>query len=345
MTAVSRWIVLCLLLTLPVPLALCQTRVQATSQLRFYLTVPDDSSVFTAINHADVGLSSLEAADVGFGWTMGGYLREQNGVILILVDECEDSGTIVDVNSQLACNASKNTAMCDTGYRSRSEGQITYPLLVGPGPGDIDEDLGSRDCDDGTQYAEEGGNESPPGDGTGSETPIVVDLDRGGFTFTSAADGVDFDIDRDGEVEHVAWTLASSSDAFLVLDRNGNGAIDDGGELFGDHTDQPPSSRPNGFLALAVFDAVAYGGDEDDWITPHDEVYDALALWRDANHDGVSQSTELAALAAAGVEALSLRPTASNRRDRHGNRLTYLGLVRLERGTTLAVDVFLNVAP
>src|SRR5436190_12147755 len=69
-------------------------------------------------------------------------------------------------------------------------------------------------------------------------SPIVMDLDGNGFHLTSAAAGVQFDLQASGRRDQVSWTEPGSHDAFLVLDRNGNGLIDDGSELFGDHTPQ-----------------------------------------------------------------------------------------------------------
>jgi hypothetical protein len=59
-----------------------------------------------------------------------------------------------------------------------------------------------------------------------SETPVLVDVAGDGFSLTNAQQGVTFDLDIDGVREQLAWTSSDSDDAWLVLDRNGNGVID-----------------------------------------------------------------------------------------------------------------------
>jgi hypothetical protein len=83
--------------------------------------------------------------------------------------------------------------------------------------------------------------------------PLIVDANHDGFKLTNASEGVLFDLDADGSPERLPWTEPDSDDAFLALDRNGNGRIDDGSELFGNHTPAYNNGRDvttaNGFDA------------------------------------------------------------------------------------------------
>jgi len=170
----------------------------------------------------------------------------------------------------------------------------------------------------------------------GNQSPLVLDLEGDGLSLLGVNRGIRFDLDGDGWAEQTGWV--GGADALLVLDRNGDGRIGSGRELFGDASVDGSGERyADGFAALGGFDADGNGR-----IDAADPVYGDLRLWQDLNADGVSEAEELVSLAVAGVVSIALgAQTVSWWQAGHEVRLqsSYEGA----QGTMAIVDVWFEV--
>lgn len=171
-------------------------------------------------------------------------------------------------------------------------------------------------------------NWTPPRD------PIILDLNNNGLETVGLAANIHFDHDSDGVLTKTGWV--GKDDALLVWDRNANGTIDTGAELFGDFTPMPDGTlAPNGFAALAALDANADG-----IIDASDPAFAELKLWIDADQNGITGTGELVSLADAGIVSLNLTNSLKNQRLNNGNTLAREGSFTRADGSDSAMGEF-----
>jgi len=178
----------------------------------------------------------------------------------------------------------------------------------------------------------------------GQCSPIVVDLNRDGVQLGPKGRGVNFDVNADGFADFVQWVQPGGNEAFLSLDRNRNGLVDDGSELFGVGTPLfEGGNAPNGFVGLAQYDAPLLGGDDDGLITPEDAIWPELSIWLDRNADGLSTRREMYRPADLGFTSFETIPKARRKRDAAGNSLPYWAKAVIHNKKTSMVDVYFKV--
>ena len=146
--------------------------------------------------------------------------------------------------------------------------------------------------------------------------PLALDLDGDGIETIGADGTVLFDHNGDGTRRGTGWV--KGDDGLLVLDKDGNGSIDSGAELFGiDYVKSDNTKASDGFDALRDLDSNADGV-----FDANDAQFANVQVWRDLDQDGVSDAGELMSLTDAGIASIGLNDTAFNQALAGGNQMT-----------------------
>lgn len=164
--------------------------------------------------------------------------------------------------------------------------------------------------------------------------PLIIDLNRDGKVSTTRQSRY-FDLDANGFAEKASW--AASGDGLLVLDRDGDGIITSGKELFGDST-----VMSNGKVAISGFQALAdLDSNKDGVIDAKDELFSQLRVWADLHGDGIFADHELISLEEVGIESIDLSYDENRTTDENGNQIVRTGKVTWEDGDTSPMSEFL----
>jgi hypothetical protein len=176
----------------------------------------------------------------------------------------------------------------------------------------------------------------PDGGGNGCEggrvlniaedcSPIVFNFASGDYRLTGRNSPVLFDMPGNGHPRLMGWTAAGADEAFLWLDRNHNGKVTSGAELFGNFT-----PLQNGRLAINGFEALAeYDANHDGILDDLDPIWSRLMLWRDLNHNGLSEPNEISPLDTSDVTGIHLHEHWTGRNDSWGNAFRYESLISI----------------
>ena len=167
--------------------------------------------------------------------------------------------------------------------------------------------------------------------------PLVFDLGGDGITTVSIDDSnAFFDLDNNGFAEKTSWVGAK--EGLLAYDKNGDGIINGGNELFGDRTlmKDGRTLASSGFTALAEYD-----DNKDGKIDGNDTIYTLLRIWQDSDGDGIASAGELKQLVDLGIVSIGLSYNNTGVTDGANNIQVRTGTFTLADGSSRAVGEYL----
>ena len=167
--------------------------------------------------------------------------------------------------------------------------------------------------------------------------PLVFDLDGDGITTVSLEESnAFFDLDNNGFAEKTSWVGAR--EGLLAYDKNGDGIINGGNELFGDRTLMKDSKTlaSSGFTALAEYDS-----NKDGKIDSNDAIYTLLRIWQDSDGDGIASAGELKQLVDLGIVSIGLSYNNTGVTDVANNIQVRTGTFTLADGSTRMTGEYL----
>ena len=167
--------------------------------------------------------------------------------------------------------------------------------------------------------------------------PLVFDLDGDGITTVSLEESnAFFDLDNNGFAEKTSWVGAR--EGLLAYDKNGDGIINGGNELFGDRTlmKDGKTLASSGFMALAEYD-----NNKDGKIDSNDIIYALLRIWQDSDGDGIASAGELKQLVDLGIVSIGLSYNNTGVTDGANNIQVRTGTFTLADGSTRMTGEYL----
>jgi len=167
--------------------------------------------------------------------------------------------------------------------------------------------------------------------------PLVFDLGGDGITTVSLEESnAFFDLDNNGFAEKTSWVGAK--EGLLAYDKNGDGIINGGNELFGDRTlmKDGKTLASSGFAALAEYD-----DNKDGKIDSNDVIYALLRIWQDSDGDGIASAGELRRLVDLGIVSIGLSYSNTGVTDSANNIQVRTGTFTLTDGSSRAVGEYL----